>query len=659
MHKTIGFLLFIQASAAGAQLQVVQSGLPVYPTYPTAQTPPSTSSIGPDIDRWNALRQSDSLPFSAYATFLLSHRGWPGEAALRRAAEQRLSQEAAYPGDVQRFFAAFPPQTPGGHAALAFALQASGRGAEAREEARRAWTGGVLPLDVEQRLLATFGSAFTPADHDLRMEVLLGNGDYQSAGRTLVWASIAKRALYEARLALQSRAPDTSAKLAALDPAARRDPGLILDQAHWLNDTGQPAAARQLLASRAPFERPPVNPGHWLNIALSLARGAANDRNWYVAYGIASKLDDLYAPGTDVSARPYDERDDYTSLAWLGGSTALFHLGRPADAARLFDLYGRAARSPQTRAKGFYWAARAATAAGNAAAANTWLEQAAASPDQFYGQLALDRLGRSPPAPPSLPPADPAERAAFSVRPLVAAVRYLGAVGRRGDQTIFVRALAASLDNDRDREMAGELGRSIGRLDLGVWAAREARADGANFYDRAAFPIVPIPPAYVSNWALAHGIIRQESSFERTSVSNAGARGLMQLMPGTAHHAASRVGASYDFSRLTEDPQYNVLLGSSYLSEMMDDWGGNAVLVAAAYNAGSGNVRRWIAANGDPRLPGTDVVRWIEEIPFSETRNYVQRVIENAVVYDLMNPNRAGQPARNRISYYLGQSPRW
>ena len=631
----------------------MQNGLPAYPIYPAASP---SSSIGADIDRWNALRQSDSLPFSAYAGFLLSHRGWPGEAAMRRAAEQRLSQEAAYPADVQRFFAAFPPQTPGGHAALAFALQASGRGEEAREEARHAWTAGVLPLEVEQRLVATFGGAFTPADHDLRMEVLLGNGDYQSAARTLIWAPMAKRALYEARLALQSRAPDAGAKLSALDSAARRDPGLILDQAHWLNETGQPAAARQMLASRAPFERPPVNPGHWLNIALGLARGAVNDRNWYVAYGIASKLDDLYAPGTDVSARPYDERDDYTSLAWLAGSTALFHLNRPTDAARLFELYGRAARSPQTRAKGFYWAGRAAAAAGNAAQASAWLEQAAASPDQYYGQLALERLGRAPPPPPALPPADAAERAAFNARPLVDAVRYLGAVGRRSDQTAFVRALAASLDNDRDREMAGEFGRAIGRPDLGVWAAREARADGENFYDRAAFPMVTIPPAYARNWAFAHGIIRQESSFERTSVSSAGARGLMQLMPGTARQSARRVGVDYNFGRLTDDPQYNVLLGSYYLSELMDEWGGSAVLVAAAYNAGSGNVRRWIATNGDPRLPGTDVVRWIEEIPFSETRNYVQRVIENTVVYDLMNPANAGQPGRNRISHYLGQS---
>jgi len=636
--------------------QSYQNSTAPYPA-PQLSGPAASSAVASDIDRWNALRQTDALPFSSYAGFMLTHRCWPGEAAMRRAAEQRLAIDAVSPAEVQLFFAAFPPQTPGARAALAFALMSGGRLNEAREEARRAWTAGAMPLNVEQRLLATFGNAFTPDDHDRRMEMLLGNGDTQSAARTLMWAPIAKRPLYEARLALQTRASDANDKLNALDPTLRRDGGLLLDQARWLNDTGSPAAARQLLASRGPLDRPLANPARWLDTALNLARGAANDRNWLVAYNIASKLDDLYAPGTDVSARPYDERDDYTSLAWLGGSTALFRLNRPADAARLFELYGRAARSPQTRAKGFYWAARAANAAGDNVRASAWLEQAAASPDQYYGQLALARLGRAPAAPPALPPADAAERAAFNARQLVNAVRYLGAVGRRNDQTIFVRALAASLDNDRDREMAGEFGRSIGRLDLGVWAAREARADGDNFYDRAAFPTVQIPPAYAQHWAFANGIIRQESSFERTAVSNAGARGLMQLMPATARQSAGRVGVSYELGRLTDDPQYNVLVGSYYLSELMNEWGGNAVLVAAAYNAGSGNVRRWIAANGDPRLPGTDVVRWIEEIPFSETRNYVQRVLENTVVYDLMNPNRSGAPS-NRISYYLGQNLR-
>ena len=261
--------------------------------------------------------------------------------------------------------------------------------------------------------------------------------------------------------------------------------------------------------------------------------------------------------------------------------------------------------------------------------------------------------------PPPVPlPVDPADRAAFAARPLAQAVRYLGSVGRRSDQTLFVRALAEQLQDDRERALAGEFGRSIGRLDVGVWAAREARTGGETFYARSAFPEVTIPPAYARHWALAHGIIRQESSFERTAVSNAGARGLMQLMPGTARQTAGRVGVPYELGRLTEDPGYNVLLGSHYVSQLMDEWGGNAVLVAAAYNAGSGNVRRWLAANGDPRSPGADVVRWIEEIPFSETRNYVQRVLENTVVYDVMNPNRGSAPVRNRLTYYLGQSPR-
>ena len=169
MQSKIGPLLLLMASSAIAN---VQSSQGPYSSYPTARPAAPSGAIAADIERWTALRQTDALPFSTYASFLLSHRGWPGEASLRRTAEQRLSLESAYPGDVQRFFAAFPPDTPGGHAALAFALQASGRSEAAREEARRAWTGGTLPPQVEQRLLATFGSAFTPDDHDRRMEAL-------------------------------------------------------------------------------------------------------------------------------------------------------------------------------------------------------------------------------------------------------------------------------------------------------------------------------------------------------------------------------------------------------------------------------------------------------------------------------------------------------
>jgi soluble lytic murein transglycosylase len=388
---------------------------------------------------------------------------------------------------------------------------------------------------------------------------------------------------------------------------------------------------------------------------VALARGAANDRQWSMAYQIASQVDDIFPAGTDVSRRSYGERDEYTNLTWLAG-TAAMRSNRLADAARMFDKYGRAAQSPQTRAKGFFWAARAAGAAGQTQQANNWLQQAASSPDQFYGQLAMERLGRTPPPPPHATAAMPSERTALLARPLAQAVQYLGMVGDRGNQTLFIRALASQLQNDRERAVAADFGRQVGRLDLGVWAAREARSNGASFYSRAAFPEVSIPPAYRQNWAFAHGIMRQESSFDRAAVSSAGARGMMQLMPATAAQEARRLGVGFDQSRLTQDPNYNILLGSHHLAGLMERWGGNAVLVAAAYNAGSGNVSRWVASNGDPRNPNVDVLRWIEDIPFSETRNYVQRVIENTMVYDSMNPN--GSRSQGRVSYYLGQRPR-
>lgn len=619
------------------------------PAVAAVQSAPS-AAIASSIARWHSLRQSDSHPFSSYASFLLSHPGWPGETAMRRAAERQASQSAS-PSEAIRFFERYPPLTAAGHAALAFALQAGGRNEEARTAARAAWTAGAMPVEVEQRLIGAFGGGLSPADHDRRMDVLLANGDTQSAGRTLAWTSPARRPLYEARLALHARAPDARARVEALGGAHDGDPGLLIDKAVYLRNSGDSLGARQLLARPRRFASQPANPEKFMETVVAIARGAVNDRQWTLAWEMAGQLDDIYPAGTDVSRRSYGERDEYTNLAWIAGTSAL-KAGRAAEAAGAFDRYGRAAQSPQTRAKGFYWAARAAALAGQTQQSNAWLEQAAASPDQFYSLLALERLGRTPPPPAAPPPVTAEERAAFARRPLAEAVRYLGMTGNRSDQTAFVRALAEQLGDDRERAVAAEFGRMIGRLDVGVWAAREARAGGDSFYTRAAFPQVGIPPAYRHHWAAAHGIIRQESSFERSAVSSANARGLMQLIPGTAQIEARRLGVPFSVARLTEDPDYNILLGTAHLSRLMDNYGGNLVLVAVAYNAGPGRVPQWIAANGDPRMPGTDVVEWIESIPFSETRNYVQRVVENAMVYDLMNPE--GSRSQGRVSYFLG-----
>jgi soluble lytic murein transglycosylase len=653
-------------SMAAVAAQVRESGLPALvpaamqaaaPAAPPTPPPPAprpsysvSPAIASSLARWTSLRQTDSLPFSAYASFLLSHRGWPGETAMRRTAEQ-AGADSASPSETIAYFRAYPALTPAGHARHAYALLALGRRDEAREAARAAWTGGVLPRPDEDRILALFGSALSLQDHDSRLETLLANGDTQSAARSLPFASAAQRPMFEARLALQTRAGDAAERLAALAPAPGHA-GLLRDRANWLRGGGQSLAARQLLAQRPALSVRPANAETWFETMLTMARGAAADAQWSTAYDIASKLADAYPAGTDVSARPYGERDHYTSLAWLAG-TAANKLARPADAARMFELYARAARSPQTRAKGLYWAARTIHAAGQTAQSNAWLEEAAANPDQFYGQLALERLGRrvTPPPPAAAPGA--AERSAFASRPIVQAAKALGDMGRWSDQSLFVRAIAEQAESDGERLIAGEWGRSIGRPDLGVWVAREARNKGARFYATTGFPEVSLPAAYAHNWALAHGITRQESSFDRAAISRAGARGMMQLMPGTAREVAGKLGIGYDFGRLTSDPSYNIMLGSSYFATLLAQWGGNVPLAVASYNAGAGNVRRWVRENGDPR-GGADIVRWIEDIPYSETRNYVQRVLENAVVYDAIRSQRAGGTA-NRLSYYLGK----
>lgn len=615
----------------------------------SAQSSAAYSPIASAVSRWSALRQSDSLPFSSYSTFLVSYRGWPGEAALRRSAEARLSVETVSPRDVIRHFEELPPVTAGGRAQLALALLATGRRDQALETARAAWTSGVMPQTDEARLLGAFAGGFTPQDHDQRIDVLLSGGDRVSATRMMAYASPARRAVFETRLAMQNRSADAASRYASLGNAGAQDAGLLVDRANWLRANGDSFGARSLLAQPRRLTSRPANPERFMDALVTQARAAANDRQWTLAWQIASQVDDIFPPGTDVSTRSYGERDVYTDLTWLAGQAALA-LGRNADAAGMFERYGRGAQSSQTRAKGFYWAARAVGERDPRAA--RWLEQAAASPDQFYGQLALERLGRAPQAPPQVTPPSAGERSAFASRPLAEATRYLGMSGRRADQTLFVRALAQSLRNDRERIAAAEFGRTIGRPDTGVWVAREARAMGDSFYARPAFPEVAIPAAYRSNWAQAHGIMRQESSFDRAAVSSAGARGMMQLMPGTAVIEARRVGVPYNLGRLTEDPEYNVHLGSAHLSMLMDRFGGNLIFVAAAYNAGAGRVPQWIARNGDPRA-GADMLRWIEEIPFSETRNYVQRVVENALIYDLMNPE--GSRSGGRVSYFLGR----
>jgi soluble lytic murein transglycosylase len=639
---------------------VIADPTPLIPTQPAA--PPAPYSVGDPvaaaIPQWSVLRQTDNLPFDSYASFLVAHPGWPGEQAMRRSAERALAPGQVSPGRIIAFFDKFPPLTNTGQARYAEALQAVGRPSEAITAARKAWTSGSLSMVDEDLILARFGANFTTADQDERMDRLLWAGKTSAAQRQITLTSAARRSLYEARLALRSNYPDAQIRADALPLQLQNDAGFVADKTIWLR-AAAPAAARAFLAQPRQLTAPPAEVERWFELLLSSAKSAAAEGDYRAAYNIAKLVDQSYPAGTAVRDRPIGERDDYTSIVWLAGWTSL-NGGRAGDAVGMFERYGNAARSPQTQAKGHYWAARAAQVAGQAAESSRLLELAATHPDQFYGQLALERLSRPIPAPGTAGAITPtaADRMAFNQREIVRAARILGQQGKWTDQTQFIRAISSSVESDADHALATELAQGIGRPDLAVMVGRNARLSGATDYVRAGYPIVRVPQGQEAWTTIIHAIARQESQFDRAAVSHAGARGLMQLMPGTAREQAGKIGLSYDAPSLTTDTNYNIQLGSGYFQRMLSYYGGNYPLAVAAYNAGPGNVNKWIAANGDPRMPGADIVKWIENIPIYETKNYVQRVLENAVVYDTLHPEKARMRGPALLSAYLGKNTR-
>jgi soluble lytic murein transglycosylase len=643
--------VFLPVLLFTAPLSSAQYAVSASPAQASAPSP----SVGYALNDWRTLRQNSRYRFADYARFLTANPGWPDEAKMRRWAEKAM-QPGENAATVLAFFANDKPTTGPGWARLADAYATSSRMNEALDAARHAWRSPDLTATDEQSIWSRYGGSFTSADHDNRVDALLFDKNADDAARYYSMTSVPRRAAFAARIAMLRKAPDAERLYQSVLASVTTDPGLMMDRARYLRANGYEQAARDLAARNHQFAFPAADPDRFYEMLLLLANGAAQDRQWSTAYNIAHHLRDALPPGTNISDLPLDLRDTYTSLAWLGGSVALDRLNRPEAAVALYDAYSQGGRSLQVQTKGNYWAGRAALAGGHFQEATSYFQRAAAYPELFYGQLALERLGRSvtPPAQ-ALPQyvTTPAQRAEFNNRRLVQALRLLGQQGRSTEQALFVKALAESLDTDADRNLAVELGQQLGRQDLAVWTARMARVKGSMFYVRQAFPMLPSSSVSADLWSLAHGISRQESSFDPYAVSHAGARGMMQLMVGTAREQAGKMGVGFDSYRLISDPNYNVMIGSSYFRRMLNMWDGNIPLAVASYNAGYGNVRKWVNTYGDPR-GRVDVLKWIEAIPYTETKAYVQRVIENSVVYDSMRPQT--QQTAFHVSRFLGKT---
>jgi soluble lytic murein transglycosylase len=590
---------------------------------------------------WRELRDGVPLPsFDRFRAFLEKDPHWPGITRIQARAEEAIDSTVD-DSAVLAFFRGHEAVTRQGRTRLAMALLSKGDRDAAARIAGKAWVEGTFSPGEAEYFIARLGDLLTPTEDRERLDALLAARRWSEARRQAARVELGRRRLAEARILLQSGSGGIDRAVAAVPDALKVDPGLTLDRIERARKDGRDTRARELLLlTRSAADQPSA----WWRERQIQIRDRIDTGAYKEAYRLA------------VAHRQPKDHASYADAEWLAGWLALSFLDRPKEAAAHFKAMTATVASPISLARGAYWTGRAQAAAGaDKAAAASW-RAAGAHGASFYGQIAWLESGQAPALPALDFPASAADaRKAFGQRKLVQLVRLLCSHGGNEQAGAILTHLAQTfLDDPGTLGQVTSLAVECDRLDTVVQAARLGQRTG-QLNVAAAFPLPPFAtlssPSPVDP-ALVTAIARQESQFYPRAQSPAGALGLLQLMPGTAKAMARKQGLDFAASRLLTDPVYNVSLGRTYLQEQLDRWGEPAMAIAA-YNAGPGRVDSWIGRYGDPRGKGLHrLIDWMELIPFTETRNYVQRVLEGRNVYRLRfgwDAKVAGHPFEPRF----------
>ncbi len=570
--------------------------------------------------RWRFYTQPGATPsFEEIASFIDSRRDWPRQARMLRNAEAQLQKRPE--GDdlfVLDWFGRYPPVSTTGKWRLAEAQLRNGLHEQGYELLREAWIEGNFARRDERTLLRRHRQLLTRDDHEARIDRLLWDRRRGDARRLLPRIPDDLQTLSLARIGLIESAGNVDTLIARVPETMRNNPGLAFERTRWRRAKGFDERAREILLEPRLHEQ---RADKWWRERRIQARKALYEGQITDAYVVAT-LSDLEPGGAD-----------YAEAEWLAGWVALRFLDQPGLALDHFARLHSAVFFPVSVSRAAYWAGRAADALDDPDLAAQWYADAALYPLTYHGQLAIERLGDTPQLIlPEEPAPTIAEAEEFPGREMARVTRLLNDLGESRQVDPFVLHLDSQVRTAGERVLVAVLAETIGRRDLTVKVAKRAERDGVYLPDRS-YPVIDMPKDYVQDAALLLAMSRQESAFDPQAVSHAGARGLMQLMPATARRTAKTIKVRYSADRLTSDPQYNATLGSAHLAELLENFDGNYVLAVAAYNAGGGRVRRWIRQSGDPRTEEVDMVDWIELIPFTETRDYVQRVMGNLQVY--------------------------
>jgi soluble lytic murein transglycosylase len=569
-----------------------------------------------DAARWTGLRlHPTEAGFRRIAEFLAAHPDWPAGDWLRRRAEQALVAERHADKSVLAWFAENKPLTGFGKYALARAVAREGDFETAAALARDAWRNDDIGQGFDTIFNKELGELLTPADHKFRADRLL------YAGKNTLALRSAELAGKDVALLARARISGGDKLAAALPASVQNDPGLLYGRVHKLRNDKKFAEAGALL-QKAPRDIEQVVDGDaWWEERRIVARKLLDQGDPQTAYKLCAD---------HAAAKTSNKVDAEFNAGWI----ALRFLNDPIKAERHFAQLAQVAETPLQKSRGYYWLGRAAEAAhaeDDAKARNFYL-QAATHSTTFYGQLANSRLGADerPLRPP--PTAASGDSRAEAVR----VAELLFAVGEKDVAAPLALDGARYLSDEAQVAALGEVIARQGDAKLSLIYGKAASYRGIAL-DDVAFPAYGVPnfnalPGSASR-SIVFAVARQESAFDPKAVSSAGAMGLMQMIASTARHTAYMRGVSFDMSRMLSDPPFNAQLGAAHLGILLGEYRGAYLLTFAAYNAGGGRVKQWIDAYGDPRKPNVDPIDWVERIPITETRNYVQRVMENFVVY--------------------------
>ncbi len=568
---------------------------------------------------WQYLLDPDSgAGFSEIRQFIDANHGWPGLKRLRVRAEAALNQGATGDEDIIAWFEGSIPLTGMGKLWLAEAYERTSQSNEASitQLIRDAWKDGDFEEPHEKQILLTHKKRLRPEDHIARVDRLLWEDKITPAKRILHLVPQGHRRLFEARIALIDDKRHLDKFLAQVPASLKKDPGLIYNRMRWRERRGLDKGVREMLLL-APKTVP--YPHKWWRTREMHIREAIDEGN----YSLAKKL--LANHGQVDSAELAD-------AIWLDGWIKCEFTKEPKAAYDAFTTMFNNVSYAVSRARAAFWAGRAAEKSGEETAAKNWYNTASAYPTTFYGQLAALKVhGRAPLHIPAPPVIRSGERRDFEDSDLVRAVKIAADLDMPDLASLLVSHMVENAGSDSQAMLAAELGKSIGHPFLSVRGAKKAMQKNIILID-AGYPVTKLEYAWPIERPLALAITRQESEFDPQAKSPSNARGMMQLLPSTAKEVARKNGMKYSLERLY-DEEYNMQLGSDYLSRMIDGFDGSYIMAIAAYNAGPGNVRKWIKSFGTPGGKINDAINWIEKIPFAETRNYVQRVLENLQVY--------------------------